>query len=820
MKNWPLTLAFLLFSLPLTAASPPVGTVSGLVKDSAGKPLELVTLLLVKAGDSTLVKGAVSDAQGQYTVESVPSGEYRVAASMMGHQKVYSEPFTIDSQHNKYQLAPLVVQEETRQLDKVTVKAQKPFIEQHLDKTVLNVENSIVASGGTALEILEKAPGVVVNLQSGQISLKGRDNVLVMLDGKPTYLSTAEVLELLRNTPSNTVETIELITNPSARYDAAGTAGIINIRLKRNKSGRPLNGNLTVGTGYGRFAKYNAALTLNARPGKWSFFGNYAIDQRHYWSMAKIDRRLQTTTPPTLIQQENYRPIQNTSHTYRFGADYAFSKRTTLGLLVNGTKVNGASQGGATSTLYQSDVLTSAQRTQNDNQRDISRLAANVNFRHQFDTTRRGGKGRELLVDVDYSDASFHPDELFETRYFNARQVETGPRSSQHLDMVSDASIRAGKVDYIHPFDRQTTLEAGWKSSYVTLNNDLRVETKSAEVGQTVPWQLDTGRTNQFEYREIIHAGYLSGRRTWTGWTLQVGLRLEYTQTDAHSVTANSTVSRSYLNLFPNVTLTRKVGENHQFQYAFSRRIDRPNYQYLNPFIRVFDPYTYQQGNPYLKPQYTDAFQIGYSYKEETTVSLGYNRTRDVVVDINEQNDQTGVTRITFTNLARQSNISLTLSTPLRFSRWWSSRHSASIFRDAYRAELGGTPLHYRQLSANLNSSHTFVFGHGLTAELTASYNSPYVYSQNRMKAFGQVSIGVQKSLWQKKAVLRFNWNDLLQTQRFYGKVRFQNMDFRFGTYTETRVARLTFTYNFGNQKLKGGGNRRTVSEDEQRRMN
>ncbi len=791
-----------------------------MVKDPAGKPLEFVTLLLVKAGDSTLVKGAVSDDQGQYTVESVPSGAYRVAASMMGRQKVYSEPFTIGTEHRNHQVLPLVVQEEARQLDKVTVKAQKPFIEQHLDKTVLNVENSIVASGGTALEILEKAPGVVVNLQSEQISLKGRENVLVMLDGKPTYLSTAEVLELLRNTPSNTVETIELITNPSARYDAAGTAGIINIRLKRNKSGQPLNGNLTVGAGYGRFAKYNAALTLNARPGKWSFFGNYAVDQRNYWSMAKIDRRLPTTTPPTLIRQENYRPIQNTSHTYRLGADYAFSKRTTVGLLLNGTKVNGTSQGGTTSTIYPENGLTSSQRTQNDNRRDISRLAANVNFRHQFDSTRRGGKGRALTVDVDYSDARFHPDELFETRYLNARQTETGPRSFQRLNLVSDALIRAAKADYVHPFDARTTLEAGWKSSYVTLNNDLRVETKLAEAGQTVPWQLDTGRTNQFEYRESIHAGYVSGRRIWTGWTLQVGLRLEQTQTDAHSLTASRTVSRSYLNLFPSVALTRNVGENHAFQYSFSRRIDRPNYQYLNPFIRVFDPYTYQQGNPYLKPQFTDAFQIGYSYREETTISLSYNRTRNVVADINEQNDQTGVTRITFTNLARQTNISLNLSAPLRFSRGWSSRNSASLFRDAYRADVGGTPLNYRQVSANLNSNHTFTMGHGLTAELTASYSSPYVYSQNRMKSFGQVSIGVQKTLWQKKAVLRFNWNDLLQTQRFYGTVQFQNMDFRFATYTETRVARLTFTYNFGNQKLKGAGNRRTVSDEEQRRMN
>jgi outer membrane receptor protein involved in Fe transport len=817
----------LLFTFPLGAQN--LTTVMGAIQDTSGKPLEFVTLLLVKASDSIttagkskeqFVKGAVSNNRGQYQFEHIQTGTYQVVASVVGYQKVYSAPFTIELKQGQYQLPTLVINEEVRQLNNVTVKAQKPFIEQHIDKTVLNVENSIVSSGGTALEVLEKAPGVVVDLQSERISLKGRENVLVMLDGKPTYLSTTQVLDLLRNTPSNTIETIELITNPSARYDAAGSAGIINIRLKRNKSVQPMNGNLVLGAGYGRFGKYNAALTLNARPGKLSLFGNYTFDQRDYWSVASIDRRLTTTAQPTLIQQYNYRPIQNTTHTYRFGADYAFTKRSTLGLLLNGMNTDNKSQGGTTSDIYQSNILTSTQRTENDNKRGIDRIAANVNFRHRFDTTRRGGKGRELLVDIDYSDATFHPIEQFETRYLNPQQVETGPRSFQRLNTTSKALIQAAKADYVHPFDKQTIVEAGWKSSYVTLSNDLLFETKQAEEGQITPWSVDSSRSNQFEYKEIIHAGYLNGRRNWANWTLQAGLRLEQTHTEARSITTNSTVNRSYLNLFPSVSLTQNLGEKHQLQYSYSRRIDRPNYQYLNPFIRVFDPYAYQQGNPYLKPQYTDAFQVGYSYKEETTISLSYNRTHDVIVDINEQNDQTGVTRITFTNLAKQTNISLNLSAPLRFTRWWSSRHSASLIHNAYRADIGGTPLDYSQLSANLSSNHTFVFGHGLTAELNASYNSPYVYSQNQMKAFGQLSIGFQKSLWQKKASFRFNWNDLLQTQRFYGKVLFQNMDFHFATYSETRVARLTFTYNFGNRDLKGAGNRRTVSEDEQRRMN
>jgi hypothetical protein len=820
MKIFLLVLVILLVPGDLLAQQLKSGIVTGSVQDTSGRPLGMMSLLLLKATDSTLVKGAVSNERGHYEIELIPPGTYRVAGSQLGYQKVYSEVFTIGDEQWKLQLLPLTMQEETRQLTNVTVKAQKPFIEQQIDKTILNVENSIVASGGTALEVLEKAPGVVVDLQSDRISLKGRENVLVMIDGKPTYLSGNQVLELLRNTPSNTVETIELITNPPARYDAAGTAGIINIRLKRNKSSQPLNGNLTVGVGQGRFPKYNTALTLNARKDNWSLFGNYAFDQRDYWSVATIDRRFVSAGQPTLIRQDGYRPIQNTTHTFRFGADYALDKRNTIDILLNGTNVSNKSQGGTDSDIYKSGILTTSERTQNDNKRSIDRLAANLNFRHRFDTTGRGGKGRELMVDVDYSDALFRPTEQFETRFLDAKGIETGLRDFQRLTTNSKALIGAAKIDYSHPIDKRTTVDAGWKSSYVTLNNDLLVETKLAENGQSVPWQVDTNRTNQFEYREIIHAAYLTGRRTWPEWTLQVGLRAERTQTEAYSVTARNTVDRTYLNLFPTVSLTRTVGDKHQFLYSFSRRIDRPDYQYLNPFIRIFSPYAYQQGNPYLKPQYTDAFQVAYSYKEETTISFGYNRTRDVIVDINEQNDATGETRITFTNLAEQTNMSINVSAPIRITPWWSSRNSASVFHTAYQAEIGDTPLDYSWLATNLASNHSFVFANGITAELSASYNSPYVYSQNKMQAFGQLSVGVQKNLWQKKATLRFNWSDLFQTQRFRGTVQFQNMDFKFATYSETRVARLTFTYNFGNREVKGAGNRRTVSEDEQRRMN
>ncbi|WP_158600301.1 TonB-dependent receptor domain-containing protein [Fibrisoma montanum] len=788
-------------------------TVSGDAKTPAGKPLEFATILLLKAGDSTLVKGAAGDADGHYSIDNVMPGTYRISVTGVGYQKAFSAPFTVETGQAQVAVPTLVVQEDSRTLGEVKVTAKKPFIEQLADKTVVNVENSIVSAGGTALDVLEKAPGVLVDTQNDRISLKGRTGTLVMIDGKPTYLSAQEVVNLLRNTPSNGIQSIELISNPSAKYDAAGNAGIINIRLKRGTRNEGTSGSATVGSGYGRFPKASAGLTLNHRAGGWSLFGNYNYDYNERFGSVDARRIFGKGDSLTTVRNLGYRPSSSRNHTFKAGADYALGKRTSAGLMLNGMVSDNQARIDNSNLLYNAGGELQQNVTMvNASTRGLQRIAANVNVKHTFDTLGRNAGPRELTVDADYSYVSIDPQDNMRTRFLNAVGEEVRQPLVQRNTPPSQVTIRAGKFDYVHPLSKSAKLEAGGKISYVTSDNDARFETLVD--GNYV---IDPQRTNHFLYDETISAAYLNGSKDWQKWSLQGGLRMEHTRSLGNSVTLNKVVDRNYVNLFPSVFMTYTASKNHQWRTSYSRRIDRPNYQDLNPFVYVMDTYTYYQGNPFLRPQYTDAFQVGYTYKGQTTASLSYNHTTDVITGVNEQMEQ--IMRVTTVNLASLKNINLNVGFPLTITKWWNTRQTVDVFYNAYDAEYAGERLDYRQVSANVTSNHSFVLPHGFTAELSGFYNSPFVYGMLRLRALGQVSVGVQKTLWNKTATVRLNVSDLFQTMRPGGVINHGTTNVTFTNRFESRVARLTFTYNFGNRNIKGGGQRRSSAEEEQRRI-
>ncbi|GAB4002972.1 outer membrane beta-barrel family protein [Spirosoma daeguense] len=811
-----------LFSISLLASAsfaqqPSRTKVLGSVRDVAGKPVEFATILLVKASTpatsqsaatAQLVKGAVTAVNGQYVVDNIAPGTYQVAAQLVGYQKTTSAPFTVVADQPEMNVAPITLAQSEQTLSEVTVAARKPFIEQLPDKTVINVANSIVSAGGTALEVLEKAPGVFVDNQNDRITLKGREGTLIMIDGKPTYLSAQEVVNLLRNTPANGIESIELVTNPSARYDAAGNAGIINIRLKRGSRKEGTNGSATLGAGYGQLPKASAGLTLNHRANGWNLFGNYNYDYRESFASVDALRKFGSGDSLTTVNNLGYRPSTAKNHTFKVGADYALTKRTTFGVMANGLFSNSQAIIDNKNLVYNAKGQLEQMLTMiNTSTRGTQRVAVNANAKHTFDSL-----GRELNVDLDYSLVNIQPQDNMRTRYLGAGGEETQPELVQRNRPPSTVTIRAAKTDYMHPLRSGGRLEAGGKVSYVTSDNDVRFETLT-ETGY-VP---DPQRTNHFLYNETITAGYLNANRDWGKWSIQAGLRAEHTRSLGNSVTLSKVVDRKYLNLFPSAFLTYKINEDHQWRASYSRRIDRPNYQDLNPFVYVMDPYTYYQGNPFLRPQYTNAFQIGYTYKNETNISLSYNHTTDVITGVNEQQER--IMRVTTVNLAALDNINLSISLPIKATRWWTLQPSANVFWNAYNAEFAEQRLDYRQLSANVTLNQSFMLPHGLTAELSGFYNSPLVYGMMHIRGMGQLSVGVQKSLWHKAATLRLNVSDVLNTLRSAGTMNFATTNLSFVNQWESRVARLTFTYNFGNRTIKTTRQRRSGVEEEQNRI-
>jgi Outer membrane protein beta-barrel family/Carboxypeptidase regulatory-like domain/TonB-dependent Receptor Plug Domain len=802
---------FALYSLNPTLAQTPgkTGKIDGRLTDEMAKPLEFSTVMLLKAADSTLVKGAISDATGQYAFEHITNGQYRISAQQVGYEKTFSAVFTLDAEHQTVTAPTLMLTETAKKLNEVTVTAKKPFIEQQVDRLVINVENSIVSAGSTVLEVLEKAPGVTIDQQNEQIKLRGKSGVIVEIDGKRSYMTMQEVMNLLRNTPSDNVEKIEVITNPSSKYDAAGTSGIINIKFKKNKN-FGTNGTVTLGTGYqlqpGGRGRGNASLALNHREGKINAFGNYSGARFTGAGGNDLFRRIAYNGAVTYFDQKATRLNDGYNHNFKAGIDYTLTKKTTIGLLATGFIEDWRQPNAISKTdILNSDLaVTRRFTTGNSTNNRWDNINLNTNIKHDFD-----GKGREWTADADYVVYRGKSNNKLGTQYFTPDYQATGRPDSVRNQMPSTIQIGVLKTDYVHPL-KKGKFETGLKTSYVVTDNNLTFETKADQ------WTVDATRSNRFKYTEHISAAYLNYSTTLGKKTqIQTGLRLEHTFSEGNSITLNQVNRRNYTNLFPTLFVTQPLDTNNVLTFSYSRRIDRPNYQNLNPFVFFLDPYTYQQGNPNLRPQFTNSFQLTHVFKSAFNTTLAYNKTTNAIIDeVPRQIASENKTYITSENIDNQDNLSLTLSFPVPVTKWWTMQNNFSAFYTRYKTFYNDQLLDLKQTSWSVYSSQNFKLSKTLSLELSGWYNGKNVYSFWVAQPMGSVNIGLQQSLWEKKGRLSLNVSDLFWTQQFRGSTQFQDIDFSVRSYWPSRQARLTFSYRFGNQNVKGTRERSTGADD------
>lgn len=815
----------LLLLLCLTSAFGQVitrGTVRGRVGASAGKSLEFATLMLLKAKDSTLVKGAISDVDGKYVFENVGAGNYIVTAQQIGYRKTYTAPFAIDEQHPALELPIITLADESKNLTEVKVVAQKPFIEQQVDRTVMNVENSIVASGNTALDVLEKAPGVTIDRQNDQIQLKGKSGVIVYIDGKQTYLSQQEVSNLLKNTPSDNIATIEIITNPGSKYDAAGNSGIINIRMKKNKN-FGTNGTLVLGTGYGwvnnlsgarnDLPKFNTSLNLNHREGKINLFGNYSYVNRQSSQSNEINRTIPYNGQVTYFNQNSFRPNQFVGHSYKAGMDYFISQKSTIGVMVNGFSNDWQSPGQNNTLISDSNhQLTSKAITQTYMRNLLNNLTGNLNYKYDW------GQGHEWTVDADFVHYGGKNRNDLNTQYYNVENVQSRPSQDVQNNMPSTINILAFKTDYALPTKNGAKWEMGLKSSYVNADNNTIYDTLQQETRQ---WLPDASRSNQFKYNENINAAYLNyAGKLGKNLKVQAGLRAEHTHSIGTSVTLNQTVDRNYLNLFPTLFLSRQLDTNSVLNVSFSRRIDRPDYQNLNPFVFYLDPYTYQQGNPFLRPQYTNSVEVTHVYKNAFTTSLSYSRTTNFInQETPRQIASENITYVTPENQGNMDNLSLNLSFPIPVAKWWRMQNNINAYYQHYKTFYSGTPYDVKIVAYNLYTSQNFTLSKTVSAEVSAWYNSASQYGFYRAQPMGAFSVGVQKKVLDGKGNLKLNINDPFWLNHFSGRAVVQDINFQVASRWESRRFMLTFTYRFGNQNVKSARQRNSATSAEQNRV-
>jgi hypothetical protein len=786
-------------------------SLSGVVQDEKSQPFPFVNVLLLAAKDSSLYKGGTTDEAGKYVFEMVKPGRYLTLVSMVGYQKTYSTVFQVGKESIKLQ--DIQLKPDVQALAEVTVVAKKPFIEQQIDRTVINVENSIVSAGATALEVLERSPGITVDQQNDRLQLRGKEGVIVQIDGKQTFLSQTELINLLRNTPSDNIEKIELITNPSAKYDAAGNSGIINIKFKKNKN-FGTNGNLTLGGGIASrgYARGNGSLALNHREGKLSLFGTGSGFEGEGFNEQDIYRAIPFEGKTTYFDQRSVSDWRSKNYSYRAGLDYFVTDKTTVGVLFSGFYNQWKNPLRTTDTRILDDYLALKQtyHTDGSTANRMNNVSANVNLKHQFND-----KGRELTFDADFVKYNSKGYNLLDTRYFTATGEPEGNPDIMRNNTPAHIQIGVAKLDYTQPLGKGK-FETGLKSSLVSSDNNMTYEIFADS------WVLDPTRTNRFKYTENINAAYANYSGQLNSKTkYQLGVRAEHTHSVGNSVTLNDKRDRNYVNLFPSVFLSRNLDSSNVLNLSYSYRIDRPNYQSLNPFEYYLDPYTFQRGNPYLRPQYTHSIQAVHVFKSFLNTTLAYSRTKDMIVnDMPQLIASENKTYITSENLDAQNYLSLTVSAPIPVKKWWNLQTNFSATYNQYKTFYRNALYDVNQFSYNVFANNTFTLPANWSVELSGWYNSRAIYGLLVAKPMGMVNLGIQKSIMAKKATIRLNVQDLFWTNKFNATTQFEDIDLKVQSKWPSRQVRLSFSYRFGNQNVKSARQRNTGSDDIQKRVN
>lgn len=757
--------------------------ISVLVLDEQQKPIENATVELRKADNQALIKVAITTHKGSAEF-LVADGKYIAKINALGYALKNTDVFQIPSSAKNITVSLIP---SSKNLNEVAVTAQRPFVQRTQGKTVLNVDAAVTNAGTTVLEVLEKSPGVMVD-RNGSISLQGKNSVLVMIDDKPTYLSGAELNNLLNSMSSSQVNQIELITSPSAKYDANGNAGIINIKTKKNRQ-EGFNGNLSTNVGQGKYLKSNNSLVLNYRKGIVNTFLNYSYNYNKGFMSIYADRKYfdNKGLVAARLDQPSYLGNESNNNTLKTGVDFYASQKTTLGLTLAGTIVQRRGKGDAVATwLNAQNVIDSAITTFSGSDFKLRSGAVNIYGRHNINKTQ------DIGFDVDYLRYGIDNDQNFENIRTGIISYNQGSRG----EIPSKLKIFAAKADYTLQIGKNAKFESGVKTSKINTDN-----TAAYELFDGANWEPDLKKSNHFLYEEKINSIYSSFEHKLNRISYQLGLRYENTQYDGNQLgnatQLGSEFSKKYDNLFPSGYISYQVDSVNSFSFTTGRRIDRPAYQKLNPFVFIINKYTYQRGNPFFLPQYTWNFELSHSFKQVLTTAISYSNIKNYFSQLflSEGND---ILVYTEGNVGQMHNLGVSISTQVSPFKWWSLTAQSNF---NYKRLSGYQNVNYKSSVKQLHTSmnNQFKMSKTLNGEISGFYTTKNRNDlQELLSPTGQLSAGLAKIVLKGKGTIRLTARDIFYTQSMEGVTDFPGASEYFILWRDTQVLNVGFSYRFG----------------------
>lgn len=780
--------------------------VKGHVKTESGSALPYASVLLLSSLDSSLVRGEVSSEDGFFSIDMREEGNYFISVSAIGYLTESTKVFQLNKDTSPLNIGSLIARENVEQLSEVVVMAEKPMFEQKIDRTVINVQSNISRAGGTALDVLQRSPGVTVDRMNSAVSLSGKQGVRIMINGKISRIPMSAVVQMLGGMNAENIDRIELITTPPSKYEAEGDAGMINIVMKKTED-KGTNGSLSLFTGYGRDIKYGGTLNMNSRSKNLNFFGD--LTSRSDNSVQYFDTRwaIPINNEINETSSTNKRDSFTGIFSGNMGLDITAGKKTTIGVLFS-----------FFDRSWDMDALADIKRTINQNpstslmmntieKNDWLQLLGNINLRHEFN------EDFSMTVDLDRINYnSSNPTDYFQDFY----DTQGNPTTQEQLRSRKDTGIDifTSAIDFTGKISDRVTLEFGAKGSFTALDNDIVVETL-----ENGGWNADDGLTVYAEMNEDIVAGYTSATiKASDKLDLQLGLRYEHTLTNIDTETEKDVVDRNYGKWFPSIFFNHKINKDNSWVASYSRRITRPSFFQLAPFVIFNDPNNFYSGNISLLPSFTDALKLEYRHKA-ILLSLQYSRDENSISlfqpEINDGNQQVSTAQ----NLSYRDNFSLVLSFPIQITEWWEMQLNGIGSINKIKATYTDDPISLTIQSFSFNGVQKFKISKTITGEISGFYQSRNLLGIMETKPFGGLDLGLEKKFM--NSTLRVSYSDILNTNKFRWATNIpsENLDTSAKLDFETRILTATWSLNFGNNKLRGRRSGKSGSKEEQDRL-
>lgn len=761
--------------------------ITGTILDkTSGTPLESATIQVFSIPDSTLTGGGLSDKDGKFVVSGIPEGNYYIRISYIGYNGAIAKNVNVKSNSKTISLGTVKLEQSTEMTQEIEVIGEAPVMTFEAGKQVYDAKKDLTAQSSNTLELLKNIPSVEVD-NDGNVSLRGSSNVKILINGKPSALLSAGT-QVLQNIPANLVDKVEVITNPSAKYEAEGVSGLINIVMKEN-SALGYNGNLRLNGG--TQDKYNLSMTASAKKNKLTLTGSYSFWDYNLPGKTEFDRLTFTSTNSRYIDQNLNWKYNGISHFGSVGADYDLDKENTLSFLGNIFVYNRNITGTDMLKFYNPEYIETGNITYyNDDGRNGINLEGTITYNRKYEK-----KEKELTAFVNYSNRNEYSEINLETNETNNTGEMTNLQNNYRFNFLNS------QADFTAPFGKndELKLETGLKSNLRFINGSYSYNYFDNASGN---WLPVPGNENNVNYSDMVNAAYANFSGKYKDFSLQAGLRSEHTFIDFSILYNTQAYNNKYLDFFPSISASQKLDNENQVQASYSRRINRPGLFFLNPFVDRIDEYTLRSGNPYLNSEYINSYELRYirDFKILTATLSGFYRNLNDKITFITDTDTNGVSYMKPENRGQNNTYGLEAILQGGFAKWWTYNGSISYYNTNVIDDANGINFDENYYAWGGRLQTNAAIPDLFDVQLSYFYQGKQVNSQGEISPFQMFNLSFQKSIFDKKLNVGLRINDLFNQQRFKmvrGDVNFsQNLYQK----TDSRAVFLTLTYNFGEQ--------------------